>query len=318
MEDWERFIEYVTRVHASTGGLLRQMYGNVVGDTLVIVNGGAHFAADMINRNKSKDVICPVASMVYGDKIKRIEFMGNGFVKNFAAVDPRCVSKKPIELVWTIPNYATEPAEQKQSGIHPIETVWHGYRFRSRLEARWAVAFEAMCIDWEYEPEGYVLDDGTWYLPDFLLHGIHGRSAGDVYVEVKGVMTEADKHKIEEFAKSKPVYVVGRIKQGNDRGLCCWYQFMRDVVNSGAENSYYYSFVNMDGDQFGAFLGVNHGGYPEFFGEDSSYLDSTWPVASHDAYECALQARFDHGETPESSTEMLAWRDVIMARRRGE
>jgi hypothetical protein len=37
------------------------------------------------------------------------------------------------------------------------------------LEARWAVFFDALKIKWEYEPEGYELPDGMWYLPDFWL-----------------------------------------------------------------------------------------------------------------------------------------------------
>ncbi len=53
--------------------------------------------------------------------------------------------------------------------ITPIQTEYKGYLFRSRLEARWAVFFDAMGIEWEYEPEGLVLSDGTWYLPDFYL-----------------------------------------------------------------------------------------------------------------------------------------------------
>jgi hypothetical protein len=52
--------------------------------------------------------------------------------------------------------------------IKPIETKYKGYRFRSRLEARWAVFFDAIGIKWEYEKEGYELD-GIKYLPDFWL-----------------------------------------------------------------------------------------------------------------------------------------------------
>ena len=37
-----------------------------------------------------------------------------------------------------------------------IQTEYKGYLFRSRLEARWAVFFDACGVDWEYEPEGYV------------------------------------------------------------------------------------------------------------------------------------------------------------------
>lgn len=52
--------------------------------------------------------------------------------------------------------------------IKAIETRYKGYRFRSRLEARWAVFFDAMAIRWEYEREGYELPSGL-YLPDFWL-----------------------------------------------------------------------------------------------------------------------------------------------------
>lgn len=52
--------------------------------------------------------------------------------------------------------------------IKAIETVYNGYRFRSRLEARWAVFFDALGIPYEYEKEGFVLPSGR-YLPDFYL-----------------------------------------------------------------------------------------------------------------------------------------------------
>lgn len=54
-------------------------------------------------------------------------------------------------------------------GIKPIETRAYGYRFRSRLEARWAVAFTEARIAWQYEPEGFDLDNAGFYLPDFWL-----------------------------------------------------------------------------------------------------------------------------------------------------
>lgn len=52
--------------------------------------------------------------------------------------------------------------------IAAIETRYKGYRFRSRLEARWAVFFDTMGIEWQYELEGYDLN-GIMYLPDFYL-----------------------------------------------------------------------------------------------------------------------------------------------------
>lgn len=51
--------------------------------------------------------------------------------------------------------------------IKAIETRYKGYRFRSRLEARWAVFFDRLELDWEYEPEGFDLGQFGYYLPDF-------------------------------------------------------------------------------------------------------------------------------------------------------
>ncbi len=63
--------------------------------------------------------------------------------------------------------------------IKAIETRYAGCRFRSRLEARWAVFFDHLGIEWQYEPQGFDIA-GTRYLPDFYLPG-HG-----LWVEVKG------------------------------------------------------------------------------------------------------------------------------------
>lgn len=78
--------------------------------------------------------------------------------------------------------------------IKPIETIYNGYRFRSRLEARWAVFFDAAGIEYQYEPEGFVLDGDLWYLPDFYLPELN------VWCEVKGAfISEIEKEKIEKF-----------------------------------------------------------------------------------------------------------------------
>ena len=62
--------------------------------------------------------------------------------------------------------------------IKAIETEYNGYKFRSRLEARWAVFFDNARIKYDYEPEGFELSCGK-YLPDFFLPDF------DVYVEIK-------------------------------------------------------------------------------------------------------------------------------------
>lgn len=103
-------------------------------------------------------------------------------------------------------------------GIKAIETSYAGCRFRSRLEARWAVFFDRMGVSWEYEPQGYELDwrlsfcpeEGgcsnrvtrTWgendqyqeavcgdvirYLPDFWLPDL------ELFCEVKGSLSESE------------------------------------------------------------------------------------------------------------------------------
>lgn len=54
------------------------------------------------------------------------------------------------------------------NGPRAIETRYAGRRFRSRLEARWAVFLEALKIPWDYERQGFALAAGP-YLPDFWL-----------------------------------------------------------------------------------------------------------------------------------------------------
>lgn len=64
--------------------------------------------------------------------------------------------------------------------LKAIETRYRGYRFRSRLEARWAVFFDALGVPWEYEKEGFDLGAAGRYLPDFWLPD------HDLWIEIKG------------------------------------------------------------------------------------------------------------------------------------
>jgi hypothetical protein len=87
--------------------------------------------------------------------------------------------------------------------IQAIETPYKGILFRSRLEARWAVFFDALGISWEYEREGYrvshrlTLAEGTFpYLPDFWLPGL------GYHVEVKGSLVPDETLRFLEAAAS--------------------------------------------------------------------------------------------------------------------
>src|SRR5690606_21639899 len=48
------------------------------------------------------------------------------------------------------------------------QTAWRGVTYRSRTEARWAVALTLSGIEFDYEPETFRLPSGV-YLPDFWL-----------------------------------------------------------------------------------------------------------------------------------------------------
>jgi len=121
--------------------------------------------------------------------------------------------------------------------IKAIETEYNGYKFRSRLEARWAVAFDAMGIKYEYEPEGFDLGDGVYYLPDFLLHGIKGRhkkgdAPCDIWVEVKGAssyheISSEDLDKINRFTGWHEINVA--LKEAAKNGSSRWFDYDGDM-----------------------------------------------------------------------------------------
>lgn len=79
------------------------------------------------------------------------------------------------------------------SDIKPIETRYAGCRFRSRLEARWAVFFDRLGIKWLYEPQGFEVGERRRrYLPDFHLPDL------GTWVEVKGTRDDLDLELIAE------------------------------------------------------------------------------------------------------------------------
>lgn len=73
--------------------------------------------------------------------------------------------------------------------IKAIETRYKNYHFRSRTEARWAVFFDVLQMNWQYEAEGYQLPSGL-YLPDFYL------PRNEIFIEIKGLaFTSLEKQK---------------------------------------------------------------------------------------------------------------------------
>ena len=84
--------------------------------------------------------------------------------------------------------------------IKPIETIYNGYRFRSRLEARWAVFFDALEIKYQYEPEGFKGWDGEsyylpdFYFPDFKVYGEVKPSKESLYKDARKISNCIDYH----------------------------------------------------------------------------------------------------------------------------
>lgn len=60
------------------------------------------------------------------------------------------------------------------------EVQYKNVTFRSTLEARWAVFFSSLGIDWFYEPAQYQISSSMRYTPDFYLTLHNG-----IFVEIK-------------------------------------------------------------------------------------------------------------------------------------
>lgn len=87
--------------------------------------------------------------------------------------------------------------------IKPIETQYKSFRFRSRLEARWAVFLDALGLNWIYENEGYNLGVGNYYLPDFWLPDY------GMFLEIKP----------RREAKIEMVYFAGKFSGGSGKNV---------------------------------------------------------------------------------------------------
>lgn len=207
-----------------------------------------------------------------------------------------------------------------EAAIKPIETVYKGYRFRSRLEARWAVFFDTIHAQWEYEPEGFMLEDGNMYLPDFLVHNVRGmgakdkRQGDDIYVEIKGVLDNYDLHKIELFSNHKPIIIFGQIPDYGYTGSY-WEDAMVEYKGKIRkaqvlmDGYWYYNFskdnnehfYNLEFSKFRDYYwaepkaGKGGGLVLDYPDDPYDFVDN---VLTIEGYSEAKRARFEHGENP--------------------
>jgi len=208
--------------------------------------------------------------------------------------------------------------------IKPIQTYYNGYHFRSRLEARWAVFFDALGVSYEYEPEGFWLPNGQMYLPDFRVKcwGERGNLFNepfDLWIEVKGELSFDDAERIVEFSGLRfereetfidgeqfwgesaflvdnPVLIVGNIpSRGHSYDSAELKAYIQPQKNWSTSHACMFNYMLIDGDYYAAYPAAYKG---KFFlwGDDSNYI---WNVDEVErAYDKARQARFEHGETP--------------------
>lgn len=198
--------------------------------------------------------------------------------------------------------------------MRAIETTYKGYRFRSRLEARWAVFFDALGVPYEYELQGYDLGEAGLYLPDFYLPTIN------LFVEVKGRSPTQDEiHKLEAltthtgcdstFRVGEPMRGVmvaeDRLGKyyaapgyGGDMWCCSYMDPEASERGFGWDGPYLFCVcpkcgkVGLEFDGRGARVC----GWQACVQDDKSYSGDHWRIRS--AALAARGARFEHGESP--------------------
>ena len=202
-----------------------------------------------------------------------------------------------------------------------IETHYRGCRFRSRLEARWAVFFDTLGWDWEYEKQGYKIgwhqDRVMPWLPDFEIVTTYGQH---FYVEVKGdpdFFTNTEWFHYFDYgggppgfpdcgwsnkytADNKPLLILGNIPRFSDPAsifyvpLIVHYKGVKGMLGGLDAGGVY-----TDGHFYWDDLDSSDAGIKDFqvivAEGDRPYRD-TAKVA--DAMRAASGARFEHGERP--------------------
>jgi hypothetical protein len=186
--------------------------------------------------------------------------------------------------------------------IKAIETRYKGYRFRSRLEARWAVFFDACCYQWEYEPEGFALPCGTYYLPDFKIFGEDQNGDYNVfYIEVKPSHEGIFDPKVKAFQDA--VFEDEQREDWENKILKGYGDFI--ILDGPPDKKLYHGTLPYSGD--GGRQWIMEPFYrdrPSFWSakdyNDALYWCGADPFEWNPfcPIEKALSARFEHGETP--------------------
>lgn len=176
--------------------------------------------------------------------------------------------------------------------IKAIETRYKGYRFRSRLEARWAVFFDALNISWEYEPEGYKLPSG-YYLPDFQAEWpclFKGEQGEHYWCEIKPVpLTERERSLCEQLVVATGracLLLVGAPAPCIYTAICPETDDQGEIDDQGGSISF---DVLLWSKHQRLWWQPSYEDEQMYTHEDRAYMDAVF---------AARAARFEHGETP--------------------
>lgn len=179
-----------------------------------------------------------------------------------------------------------------------IQTSYKGYRFRSRLEAKWAVFLDSFDEKWEYEIEGFELPSGR-YLPDFWLPRLY------CWLEIKGEQpTEEEIRLCYELSgeTDKPVAIADGMPVNEIGGLRVFCFDAKD--GSAGEGWWDQCFWSLDKNQKLCICSNINGGRDFYtpsackkFPGMKNIVDILRPVPDRHI-NAAKSARFEHGETP--------------------
>lgn len=210
-----------------------------------------------------------------------------------------------------------------------IPTMYAGCQFRSRLEARWAVFLDALQVPWDYERETYRIPAGkdtrtTHYLPDFYLPTL------GTWVEVKGDVAELVKcapryHQAVRHAAlpglehstgtTRGLLVLGPIPRPDGHTPCHWlYQHgdpdhvtrsLATFTDTGTLTVDHRPVHANDDTPLALGHWLNGTRRPiterDLCPERGLAQSKPWPGPVWIAYSAARRARFEYGETPDST-----------------
>ncbi len=193
------------------------------------------------------------------------------------------------------------PHSDNSVTLQALETRAYGHRFRSRLEARYAVFLTELGVRWQYEPEGFALKAGP-YLPDFFLPDVNG-----------GTWLEIKPHGAGSFWDERLVEFAQRVESSNQSFFIAygipsrqflegWVEYEAEGILDAIVDPHMWCICRCGktpGIQFDGRsdrIDCKHAGCTKSSHGDKGYSHNHWRIAL--AAEAARSARFEHGEAP--------------------